>query len=257
MRRHRSGALLSVALAAGVTLEVLGSAGGGRAEEELSRWGAGRDLYRRDCLWCHGAAGEGTNLGPKLVGVGQASADFMLSTGRMPIAEPQVQPPRADPAYPPEEIAGLVVYVGSLGAGPPIPAVAPGRGDLAQGAILYERNCAACHGSTGVGGALTSGLIAPSVDRATAVQIAETIRIGGAGLRTGNMPTFGSEVLDQEQLDAVVRYTLSLRRAADPGGASLTYLGPVAEGFVAVFGGLLLAAILIRRLGQRAGEGGG
>jgi ubiquinol-cytochrome c reductase cytochrome c subunit len=257
MRRHRLGALLAVALGLGVALDVVGAAVVGQVQEPLSRWGRGRALYQRDCAWCHGTGGEGTNLGPPLVGTGAASADFMLTTGRMPIAQPEVQPDRAEPRYEEGQIDALVAFVSTLGVGPPIPVVDPGRGSLAEGALLYERNCAACHSSTGVGGAMTSGLIAPSLDRATVTQIAEAIRIGGSGVLTGDMPKFGSEVLDQEQLDSVVRYALSLRDAARPGGASLTNLGPVAEGFVAVFGALLLAVLVIRRLGERSGERGG
>jgi ubiquinol-cytochrome c reductase cytochrome c subunit len=256
-RRHRLTALLLVAIGAGVMLEVAMSPATGQVGEPLSRWARGRTLFQRDCASCHGTAGEGTNLGPTLFGTGAASADFMLSTGRMPSAEPEVQPDRAEPRYGSEDIAALVAFVGSLGGGPPIPQVVPENGRLAEGALLFARNCAACHGSTGVGGAMTSGLIAPALDRATPTQIAEAVRIGGSGVLTGDMPTFGSETLDQDQLDAVVRYTLSLRDAEDPGGASITHLGPVAEGFVAVFGGLLLAVLIARRLGERAGERGG
>jgi ubiquinol-cytochrome c reductase cytochrome c subunit len=254
MRRRpdRLAVVLVLAIGGGLALEAMAAGQTPPPSEPLSRWGRGRILYQRDCAWCHGSGGEGTNLGPTLIGTGEASAHFVLTTGRMPIDQPEVQPPRAEPRYGPDQIDALVAFVGSLGTGPPIPQVDPARGDLSEGALLYERNCAACHGSTGVGGALTSGLIAPGIDRSTAVQIAEAVRIGGAGIRTGHMPQFGSEVLDQEQLDAVVRYTLSLADPEDPGGASLTHLGPVAEGFVAVFGGLLLALVVIRRLGERA-----
>jgi ubiquinol-cytochrome c reductase cytochrome c subunit len=242
---------LVAALGVGVLLEVASPASG-QVEEPLSRWARGRELYERDCAWCHGTSGEGTSRGPRLIGTGAASADFMLTTGRMPIAQPEVQPQRDDPHYGRDEIAALVAFVGSLGGGPPIPVVSPRNGDLAEGAILYERNCAACHGSTGVGGALTSGLTAPALDRATARQIAEAIRIGGSGELTGDMPKFGSETLDEEQLNAVVRYTLWLRDEPDPGGAPLTRLGPVAEGFVAMFGGVVVSLLIIRRLGDRA-----
>jgi ubiquinol-cytochrome c reductase cytochrome c subunit len=253
MRRRvdRLAVVLAVAVGGGLALEAVAAGQTPPPSEPLSRWGRGRMLYQRDCAWCHGSAGEGTNLGPTLIGTGEASAHFVLTTGRMPIDEAMVQPPRSEPRYGSDQIDALVAYVGSLGTGPPIPDVNPGRGDLAEGAELYELNCAACHGSTGVGGALTSGLIAPSIDRSTAVQVAEAVRVGGAGVRTGHMPAFGSEILDQEQLDSVVRYTLSLGQAEDPGGASLTHLGPVAEGFVAMFGGMALALVVIRRLGER------
>ena len=73
--------------------------------------GPGRDLYLRDCAYCHGAQGEGSISGPPLVGVGAASADFMLSTGRMPIPKPEDQPERKPPVYTPEQIRGLVGFV--------------------------------------------------------------------------------------------------------------------------------------------------
>jgi ubiquinol-cytochrome c reductase cytochrome c subunit len=250
-RPDRLTVTLIAAIGVGVLLEVASPATG-QVDEPLSRWARGRQLYQRDCAWCHGSAGEGTNLGPTLIGSGAASADFMLTTGRMPIARPEIQPQGDEPHYGPEEIAALVAFVGSLGSGPPIPVVSPENGDLAEGALLYERNCAACHGSTGGGGALTSGLTAPALDRATARQIAEAVRIGGSGELTGDMPKFGSETMDEDQLNAVVRYTLSLRDPAEPGGVSLTRLGPVAEGFVAMFGGVVVALLIIRRIGQRA-----
>jgi ubiquinol-cytochrome c reductase cytochrome c subunit len=211
----------------------------------------GRLLYLRDCAWCHGAGGEGTVYGPSLEGVGAASADFMLSTGRMPIPEVQEQPEREEPAYTREQIARLVDHVASFGPGPPIPFPDPVAGELGEGAELYQINCAACHSSTGIGGALTSGLIAPDVLRASPVQIAEAIRLGGAGLRTGNMPKFDPEVLSDEQLNSVVKYVLYLQDPDNRGGAELGRIGPVIEGLVAWVAGLFPLVLFIVWIGKR------
>src|SRR5436305_9794728 len=41
--------------------------------------------YLADCAVCHGERATGTKQGPSLVGVGPASIDYVLSTGRMPL----------------------------------------------------------------------------------------------------------------------------------------------------------------------------
>ena len=214
--------------------------------------GPGWSLYQADCAWCHGARGEGTTRGPTLTGVGAASADFMLRTGRMPIGTVEKQPRRTTPRYDPAQIRALTAYVASLGPGPPIPPVDPAAGDLGEGASLYAIDCAACHSSTGIGGAMTNGLQAPGLERATATEIAEAVRIGGAGVRSGNMPKFGSDVLDQHQLDSVVRYVLYLQHPRDRGGQPLGHLGPVAEGLAAWGGALLLTVAFVRWIGKRS-----
>jgi ubiquinol-cytochrome c reductase cytochrome c subunit len=214
----------------------------------------GRSLYLEDCAWCHGNAGEGTDRGPALQGVGAASADFMLSTGRMPIPQPEDNPARRPPAYDRGEIDALVGYVASLGAGIPIPSVDPSLGNLRDGARLYQIDCAACHSSTGIGGALTQGLEAPSVLDATPVQIAEAMRLGGAGAVSGNMPRFGPDQLDDQDVDSIVAYIRFLQHRSertDRGGLSLGRWGPVAEGFVAWAVGLLALLFVIRWIGER------
>ncbi len=212
----------------------------------------GRRLYLRDCAWCHGSFGEGTDRGPLLRGVGAASADFMLSTGRMPISSEIDNPQRRTPSYTRVEIDELAAFVASLAPGPPIPAVDPARGDLQRGALLYQQNCAACHSSTGIGGALTSGLRAPSILRSTPLEVAEAMRLGGAGLYSGNMPRFGPELFGQADLDAITTYIRSLQHPPERGGFSLGRLGPVAEGLAAWLLGLLALVVVIRWIGERA-----
>jgi ubiquinol-cytochrome c reductase cytochrome c subunit len=214
----------------------------------------GRALYLEDCAWCHGDAGEGTGRGPSLQGVGPASADFMLSTGRMPIPQPQDNPPHRPAAYARPQIEELVAYVASLGAGIAIPSVDPAAGGVQQGATLYEVNCAACHSSTGIGGALTQGLEAPSLLDSTPVEIAEAMRLGGAGAVSGNMPRFGPDQVGERQLNSILRYIEFLQHRAertDRGGLSLGRWGPVAEGFVAWAVGMVALLLVIRWIGER------
>lgn len=211
---------------------------------------AGRILYLRDCAFCHGSRGEGTGLAPPLIGVGAMAADFYLSTGRMPVATPINDPPRRAPAYDRRQIDALVAYVASLGLGPPIPRVNPAAGSLAEGAELYEVNCAACHSSAGIGGALTQGKEAPSILTSTPTEIAEAMRLGG----TGNMPVFGPDTLDQRQFDSIIRYVQALQHPRDRGGLALGHIGPIAEGFIAWAVGLLLLVVFVRWTGTKAKE---
>ncbi|HEX2041463.1 MAG TPA: c-type cytochrome [Acidimicrobiales bacterium] len=205
---------------------------------------AGRQLYLTGCSSCHGTDGQGTDRGPSLVGVGAASADFYLSTGRMPLDEPRAQALRKRPAYTRAEIDQLVAYVASLGPGPEIPKVDPATGHLPTGNELFANNCAACHSSAGAGGALGHAIIAPNLQKATPTQVAEAVRIG-----PGRMPVFGPDALDEHQLASVVRYVEYLQHPRDEGGLGLGHLGPLPEGFVAWLVGLGLMLIAIRWIG--------
>jgi ubiquinol-cytochrome c reductase cytochrome c subunit len=208
---------------------------------------AGRQLYLVACTTCHGTEGEGVaDRGPTLIGVGAASADFYLSTGRMPLDRPRAQAERKRVAYSPAQIRQLTAYVASLGPGPAIPTVDQAQGDLALGNRLFANNCAPCHSSAGAGGALGHAVYAPALNRATPTQIAEAIRIG-----PGAMPVFGPDAIDDQQLASIVRYVGYLRRPDDRGGLGLGHLGPIPEGFVAWIVGLGLIVVAIRWIGTR------
>ncbi|MFG3417806.1 c-type cytochrome [Micromonospora sp. NPDC047730] len=208
----------------------------------------GAELYRQHCASCHGPQGQGAQRGPSLIGVGPASVDFQVSTGRMPLSTEQQQPRRAEPVFSAGEIAALVGHVGTFGGGPQIPQVAPGS--VTNGREIFAATCAPCHGATGAGAYLTDGSIAPPLYDATAVQVAEAVRVG-----PGLMPVFPSQVLSDQQVNDVVTYVRRLQSdRLDRGGNPLGRLGPLAEGLVAwiVVLGLLVAAA--RWLGGRAGE---
>ncbi|MGH2725160.1 MAG: cytochrome bc1 complex diheme cytochrome c subunit [Actinomycetota bacterium] len=207
----------------------------------------GRDLFVANCASCHGPGAGGTSQGPPLLGVGAASVDFMLSTGRMPLADPAAQPVRGPVAFTPGEIGAIVGYVTSLApGGPAVPEVEPGAGDLARGRAVYAANCLACHGAGAQGASVGGGAVAPPLDAATPTELAEAARIG-----PGAMPRFGPETIDREDLDSVVRYVLALREGQNPGGIGLGHVGPVVEGFVGVVLGLGLLVLAIRFTGTR------
>lgn len=212
-----------------------------RANADPGMVRAGEDLYLRSCVSCHGVGGQGTDSYPKLIGVGAASADFYLRTGRMPLAYPSAQPPQKAPAFSDEQIRQLVAYVASLGEGPPVPDVNPDRGDIALGSQLFLANCAACHNSAAVGGALSNGAHAPPLLEVDPNQIGEAMRVG-----PGQMPVFGPDTFDQHQVDSIVAYVRYLQEPDHPGGLMIGRVGPVPEGFVAWLVGLGLLLLVIR-----------
>jgi ubiquinol-cytochrome c reductase cytochrome c subunit len=208
---------------------------------------AGRQLYLVACTTCHGMEGEGVeDRGPSLIGVGAASADFYLTTGRMPLDRPRAQAERKRVAYTPAQIRQLIAYVASLGPGPPIPRIDPEHGNLSEGNRLYANNCAPCHSSAGAGGALGHAVYAPPLDQATPLQVAEAVRIG-----PGAMPVFGPEAINDEQLASIVRYVEYLRHPDDRGGFGLGHLGPIPEGFVAWVVGLGAMLMAVRWIGTK------
>jgi ubiquinol-cytochrome c reductase cytochrome c subunit len=203
-------------------------------------------LYIQNCASCHGAGGEGTAAGPSLVGVGAASADFFLRTGRMPLGAPNQRPVEQLPRFDDRQIEALVDYIAMFGPGPPIPQVGT-TGDVQRGWAIYNANCAACHAATGAGNAVGGGQAAVGLGRATDEVIAEAVTIG-----PGVMPRFDFSEPDRDALIGYIRY---LRTERPPGGAPIGGVGPVAEGFVAVVVGLTAVFLIVRFVGRRSHEG--
>ena len=140
---------------------------------------------------------------PSLVGVGAASADFYLRTGRMPLAYP-VGAATA-------EGAGVRRRTRSVSWSRTSPRwVTARRSPTSIRTAATSRsvpscscaNCAACHNSAGVGGALSQGAHAPPLLDVDPTQIAEAMRVG-----PGNMPVFGPDIFDDQRgrLDRALR----------------------------------------------------
>lgn len=252
MTRDRAEArLLSRILRIGLLLALLGQIAWSFRPEpsraQTDQQAQGQALYEANCSTCHGLQGEGTANGPSLQNTGPAAVDFMLSTGRMPLANPGDQPVRDEPKFTPDQTAAIVAYVETIApGGEPIPTVDPAAGDLARGAEVFLNTCAGCHGAGATGDSVGGGQIAPTINPADPTQIGEAIRIG-----PGVMPRFGPETIDQADLDSLAAYLLWLRDHGEDGGLQLGRVGAVAEGLVIVVVGLGLMILFLRLTGAK------
>jgi ubiquinol-cytochrome c reductase cytochrome c subunit len=189
---------------------------------------AGRELYERSCITCHGENLEGVpNRGPSLIGVGEAAVYFQVHTGRMPLVRQEADAPDKPAVFSDEEIDQLMAYVQANGGGPTLPSGDLRDGDLAAGGELFRLNCASCHNFVGEGGALSSGKAAPSLDDATDLEIYTAMLTGPE-----NMPVFGDNQLTPEEKRSIINYVQTINEQLDPGGAGVGRMGPVAEGLV-------------------------
>jgi ubiquinol-cytochrome c reductase cytochrome c subunit len=189
---------------------------------------AGRELYERSCITCHGENLEGVpNRGPSLIGVGEAAVYFQVHTGRMPLARQEADAPDKPAVFSDEEIDQLMAYVQANGGGPTLPSGDLRDGDLAAGGELFRLNCASCHNFVGQGGALSSGKAAPSLEDSSDLEIYTAMLTGPE-----NMPVFGDNQLTPEEKRSVINYVQTINSQADPGGAGIGRTGPVAEGLV-------------------------
>jgi ubiquinol-cytochrome c reductase cytochrome c subunit len=199
----------------------------------------GQALFDNGCITCHGTNAQGVvGRGPSLIGVGSASVEFQVGTGRMPMTRQEAQAEAKTPAYNNAQTKQLGQYIQELGGGPQVPSgsltedLQTNPDALAKGGSLFRLNCTSCHGYGAAGGALSSGKYAPSLHDATAEQIYAAMLSGPQ-----SMPVFGDNQMTPEQKREIVTYvTVQLQQDKDPGGLfNLGRYGPVTEG-LAIFG---------------------
>jgi ubiquinol-cytochrome c reductase cytochrome c subunit len=208
------------------------------------QWGA--QLFGGNCIRCHCPQGTGLDAqGPSVRDAGARAADFYLRTGYMPLSDPSAQPRRSRVLFSRGELAALVEYVASLGHGPPIPHPHPERGSLSDGQALFTDHCAGCH-QVGAQGGYVTNAVAPPLDRASPVEIAEAVRIGPY-----LMPHFSEQQIDDRQLDSIIRYVRYAKHPDDRGGWALGHVGPVPEGLVTWFIAIVLLVATCAVIGQR------
>ncbi|GAB2752842.1 c-type cytochrome [Nocardioides salsibiostraticola] len=232
----------------------------GTAESDLEQIEAGRELFLVGCSFCHGSNGEGvltkdgdSQYGPSLVGVGAASVDFQVGTGRMPLVQPGAQAPRKPVVYNDDETAALAAFVASLGPGPSIPTAddysVEGLNEeqreeaVARGGRIFLTNCTACHNFQGQGGAMPRGGYAPQIRGVDPQYIYEAMLTGPQ-----SMPTFSNGNLPPEAKRDVIAYLNAIDEEPGYGGFGMGGLGPVGDGLFAWLvgiGGLVGFAVWI------------
>jgi len=218
---------------------------------------AGRQLFAQYCSSCHGNTANGVGpegqptIGPNLQGVGAATVDFWVSSGRMPAADVKaVEAERRASRLTALDALELAAFVNSLD--PAVPAVPTPHlqgADQSVGDELFSLNCAACHTITGSGDALAYNTNAPTLNNKniTARQVVEAMRTGPA-----NMPRFSGNLTDAQVRDIVSYVVGRIQHGTNPGGFSLGGVGPVAEGFVALLIGVGGLALICFWIGDRA-----
>lgn len=216
----------------------------------------GKAIFDVSCSSCHGLNGEGQTTGPSLIGVGAASVDFQMGTGRMPAARAEAQIPVREVTYSQEQIDAVAAYVATFGPGPAVPEASQydpeglTEEEIARGGALFRANCSACHGIVGGGGAMPEGKYAPSLANTEDVHIYEAIRTGPQ-----QMPMFSKDVLEDDDVRQIIGYLNEASEQPQYGGLGMGNNGPVSEGlwiFLLGIGGLSLVAFWIAKNGARA-----
>jgi len=192
----------------------------------------GKQIFLKGCSSCHGLNAEGGAIAPSLIGVGAASVDFQVGTGRMPMADMSTQAMRKKPVYNAEQTAALAAYVASLAPGPAIPEDSvlnyERDGSTAEGGELFRNNCAMCHNFAGQGGALTEGKYAPTLMGVEAKTIYEALITGPQ-----SMPVFSDKTITPAEKLSLIKWIKSAEAEPNLGGATMGRIGPVTEGLLA------------------------
>ncbi|HET6479303.1 MAG TPA: c-type cytochrome [Actinoplanes sp.] len=240
--RRRLGAaarmLAALALAGGVYTVFAPGAFADEPRQLSATAQEGKQLFDNSCISCHGRDGQGVDdRGPSLIGVGSASVEFQVGTGRMPAVRQEAQDDKKRPLFDKNQTKQLGQYIQELGGGPQLPAgelvenIDENPEALARGGELFRINCTSCHSFTGAGGALSSGKYAPALHDASAETIYAAMLSGPQ-----NMPVFGDNQLTPEEKREIITYiNVQLQEDRDPGGLfNLGGYGPSTEG-VAIF----------------------
>ena len=194
----------------------------------------GKKLFLSNCASCHGLNSEGTEAGPSLIGVGAASVDFQVGTGRMPGQASGPQLAKKPVQFTDEQIELMAAYVASLAPGPAIPEAKylEATGDVTHGGELFRINCAMCHNAVGASGALTGGKYAPTLTGVSGKHVYEAMITGPQ-----NMPVFNDSNITPTDKQDIISYLAYVDANDSAGGYELGSLGPVAEGlFIWIFG---------------------
>jgi len=217
----------------GTTFSVAGAATNSpmTAAEKSALIDEGKQLFLKGCSSCHGLNAEGGGIAPSLIGVGAASVDFQVATGRMPMADMSTQAMRKKPVYDEKQIEALAAYVSSLAPGPEVPGEEllnfERNGSAAEGGELFRKNCAMCHNFAAQGGALTQGKYAPTLMGVEPRHIYEAMITGPQ-----SMPVFSDKTITPAEKLSIIKWIKAAEAEPQLGGAALGRVGPVTEGLL-------------------------
>ena len=183
---------------------------------------------RLPCLGCHIDRGNGGTIGPDLTLVAKRRTPAYIQAM---IENPQdVVPGTAMPRIAmPSAMRTLVTryFAGGvpIGSTPVTPSAPRVGGAPANGAALYARNCAACHGERGGGDGPNARHLpvrpASHVDAArmsarTDARLFDAIAVGGYPMgRSAMMPPFG-QTLSRDEIWLLVRHLRTLCKCTGP-----------------------------------------
>jgi ubiquinol-cytochrome c reductase cytochrome c subunit len=177
------------------------------------------DLYQENCVPCHGSNGEGSDIAPSLKAAGSSALiepKVSEGGGGMPVFANLMDE---------QQIQAVSDYVAQNVADPSTHGATDG-----EGSDVWRLYCTPCHGSTD---ALIDMQEGP-----------------------GEMPVFAGSALTNRQQTAVALYLQDvIAQPPSPGGWGLGYLGPVPEGFFALFLGLGGLVVFARWAQGGGGDG--
>ena len=184
---------------------------------------AGATIFKQHCAVCHGEQGEGlsalvTIAGPPL------RAEHDLNRVLETVCDGRGVMPAFATTLRAQDIQNVSHYVTAH-----LATMSLEGGKVAEGGELYRMYCAACHRTAVRGGALAFvGTNAPQLTDKSLAVVAATIRWG-----PGPMPSFPQWVLNNQQVASIAAYVGAVQHPPNPGGISMHWYGPVAEGFAA------------------------
>lgn len=159
---------------------------------------AGQELYSLHCAECHGSEGQGSALAFQIQNPIINYATFLTRNGRTSVSFDVDMPAFSESALSNDEMNSVFYFLRQ----------APKPTD---GAGLFARFCANCHGSDGRGGEVNVDVVEEAQDKPE--EVLETVREGegvSAAERFEYMPKFSQDDLTDAEVNKITQFLLSL-----------------------------------------------